>query len=529
VQGAIVGNTSETVNVTLTDADLTVSLSPVTLGNPTITSGYDILVTWDDPDPNPFARYEVSYTVKTADDYSNTGYAYATTPAPTVIFSQNDLPYQLISATTNTYDVSVRKVIEKKDANSPKLVYFHTPSAAASKEVTVFDPNANYVYGNSSLTATRDTSNNSVRITIPATAMGSLVVPIGQIEFFRTELAYDGSAAAAGTPVATAGARLIDQSSTLYYELYDTLTANDNNRYLYRAIIKYPASSANSDAIYQVYYGYLAIQPTPAPGPLMLQALNLASSVLITTLADNATVDNATAYVQLRYNYDSSVDYKVYRKQTSLPNLVTVPSSTIFDWELITPTDDTSVAQTPSIRVVKSDIPKARTSYSYKVVASKAGYTGTEDTVTSISFRSRITSNGGTEVDTDSYPWTVNQPNSWTVSSGNGLTRYTNTDASYDVTSYIYSVNINGLASADIVVGGVTTGTRPVLRAGESLRIEFIPKGGATAIAPVLLTLGTTWTGQTEATGTINTQAFYFVVPEPTNGYYDFRLLVTVP
>jgi len=541
---SVVQNSQQAVDVLFEGSDLTVSL---TAPNFTLTPAPDkdfggVFVSWN-ADSNPFVTYDVSYTVVQDTVYS-------------------DIDSDIDGTETFIYvgDTSIKSAFVTVSVT--KKLGSYNPVTAAAKTTDVYGDGG--VIGTGSIIATRD----SKAVTLEIPVFNELPYT-GYYTLTRITKKADGTYNPPAA-VTAAAQKIVKSDGKAYYRVIDTAAAADTGA-SYRAIVK---SGNDFVAVYVGTIDGFAVNS--------LQALNLKADRMVWAISYTESRDTSWGTVYLRFNWESDVDYRVYRKQTTLPNYVPVTSipGVVFDWVAFpfpvrtTPPLGTSnytdcldvtstAAANPSERVYEVNIPNARTGYAFKVEAigkgSKAGYKGTSQIVyvdnsnapdypysqgSLINYYQPIepigyfgtptyslTSNGGTVTsyyltDSTRYGGRINvykDGGSWyrdfgDITALNYETRIVDGD---DTIGVGLSVNLTGIRTL--------SGGERILRNNETLRIEFIPINDAPQKTPITLA----WNdGPWDAL----TDNYYFVLPVSEEVFvddyyasYDVKLVITVP
>jgi hypothetical protein len=346
-----------------------------------------------------------------------------------------------------------------------------------------------------SISASRD-SNTSVKITLPVLAHAELA----QYEVSRAKVGFADGQIIEDWAAVTAVSSAWKTSSG--YVFYDTAALGDYTWH-YRLIVKNPIG----ENVYGL--GYATVNPLATAA---LQPLSLNWTPNYTYPATpSTTVDDLAAFGYLRYNIEANATYTVYRKQTSGPNNTALPTGTAYDWELVTIAagDKTTGPDSESVKVT---LPQARVQYSFKVVATgtgaKAGYTGTEDTITNVIFSSAIRPNSSSSNAL------------WYNLSGSDYSLIGPQYSGATATANLYRLNLSGLNGY----------SGSYLRSGESLVIEIRDAGNVNSAYAVRATLSSPAAATYGPSGgTVTTPSgWYFTLPittpVPTN--YAVRLVV---
>lgn len=471
VPNVLVQNTAVSRGVRFTETQLpaTISLSPVTgltlqVLSPAYSGNGNVVAAWD-ADDNPLVQYEV---------YIGAGKNGSTTFANAI----------LIGGDTGTY-VSVRKVLGDST--------YYAPSAAVSKYIALAGSSS------VSLSALRD--DKGVAISFDAES-GGHTLPLSQYELSRMKLVPAGTS---WTSIPLTSVRLVDTQ----YELYDTLPADaeNNSIWLYELRVNNPGA----------FVIYAVTNPLPV-GELQDPDLTYVKYEKYVS-TDNLN-DGLAPIIYATYNTEPEADYTLFIQQASESNGVIPRNSNYqpimaYDWQPLTIAPEDKKSGGVSSETVMITLPKARTAYNLKVVAtgtgSKAGYKSAESVIggqyngPSIQFRDSIT------VPSTSTPALIYDINLTGDCSLIGVDH----NSSGDELHTVYSLDVQGLKS--------TNPSAFLLRANESLVIELIPKGSAPPVASqTLIWNGTSYTTSNNVLTPVNNPLYYFNVPvKPTTGNYD--------
>jgi hypothetical protein len=395
----------------------------------------------------------------------------------------------LLTGSEDTY-VVVRKVLGDST--------YYAPSEAAGKYIALT--------GSSDIGLSVTREDKDVFISFQT----SDVFPLSEYELSRMKLS---PVAESWTPVPLSSARLVGDN----YELYDTLPANaeNNSIWLYQITAKHGS---------YVDYAVTEIIPVRKIGDPALTFVYYRVYV-----GSNTNNDHLAPIIHATYNTEPEAEYALFLKQVSGSN--GVDDGIKRDWKPVTP--DSAVTSV-SATTVKITLPEARTQYYLKVVAtgtgSKLGYQSAESVIDEdysgppagpIQFRDSIT------VGSESAALFYEIKDEGSDGTYTFLEDSTGTGGTVEYT--VYYLNLFGLDSSSGYA---------LLRAGEELKIELIPKGSApiaqSAFATQSLTRNSVTYNRNGTSYTNPEPRYYFRVPPSPTGAntddtrgYDIRLWVT--
>ena len=487
-------NTGITKTVKITAANLpeSITLEGVAGLKLEVTSDYRVVATWD-ADSNPLVQYQVSYNSEYYDEVTEKDVLTLESVLTFANFVVVDNPVE------DVVNVQVRKVLGDG--------LYYKPSTATTASVTVFEL-ANSKLASVDFYATRD--NNRVKLEFDHYKDFSLE----QYDIQRINLVVDagsGKQVASGewTAVSLDGALLMEDTDQ--YAVYDTLPADaENTSFLYRLIVRYP----NSNLIFG--YAKDTVQKWNIPS-LAVPGISIEKN---TKLPDDPsqTVDDLAAYLYITYDIESGATYTVYRKQTSGPNGISVPGAD-YDWTAVT---GDKIASSATSETLKVNVPEgnARTSYDYKVVATKSGYKSAESNSESNQFRSSLTTPSSNSAATPYFDLSYDDDYESV-----GVRQ--NDDG--DTIATVYKLSINGF-------GKINNDGVGLLRTDESFTVEIYGKDGAPTAGDSYKSQKVTkakqpWTGTADNKDEPDTEGYYFLMPaapkSPNQGSYAARLSVT--
>ena len=306
------------------------------------------------------------------------------------------------------------------------------------------------------------------------------------------------------TKLVVTSARLVTITTSVpysyTYELYDTLptSAEKNSVWLYQLEVNSPGSGVH----------YAAADALPA-GKLKAPVLSYIPNTTYPTTGVPQHTDALDAHIYLTYTTEPGASYTVLTKPTTLSNGVDLPENSNIGW---VSAPATIVATSATSQTVKITLPEARTEYAFKVRATRSEYESAESAETTVQFRDPIIPASASSTPALYYDLTM-------------------------TTDYVFAVSNEANSTEDekihyrLVVPGGLAGNPSLnetfLRAGETLEIEVIAKGGAPA-QPSKQTL--VWTGDAPLS---STEGFYFTKPVLSSDAitagesYEFRLHVT--